>query len=330
MNDEMAEILLACGKPIVDVYYEKPRLGVAVVKTNHAQIGRLAADHFISRRFSHFAFCGFAGGRFSHYCLLAFSRALAAQGHRCEAYQPDAHARYDFDHAVLINERLDLPPDRVALRRWVKSLTKPVAVFCPNDLRAWQLLQVCQSVGIRVPQDVAIMGLDNDFVVCGFSNPMLSSIDPDTAVIGRTAAKTLREMMDDDGFREKTLVREVAPKGVVERDSTAIYPLDPPWLSDALLYINHHIADNLRATDVYRATGRSHTAVNKAFKNTLGHSVQHEIALTRLSTAKHLLTTTRLPATEIARRCGFASLQYFIRVFTNTYGQSPVAWRATL
>ena len=327
MNERIARALTATGRPVVDIYYERPYPGFAVVKTNHARIGRLAAEHFIERRFTNFAFCGFAGGRFSDYCRQAFQRALKSRGFGCQTYEPIASARYGFDASVLINERLDRAPDEKRLADWLTRLPKPIAVFCPNDLRAWQLLQVAQGLSLRVPQDVAILGLDNDVLVCGFSRPMLSSIDPDSQQIGREAAKTLLEMLERPALRKHPPIRQIQPRRVVERASTEVYPIDPPWMSDALSFIRRHVADGISAADVFARVGLSHTAVDAMFREKLGSSVQREIARFRLEEARRLLAETSLDAAEIARRAGFSSAAYFTRAFTAANGVSPLTWR---
>ena len=327
MNDRIAKALADARRPVVDIYYDKPRNGFAIVKTRHSRIGAIAAEHFLERRFKNFAFCGFAGGRFSDYCRAAFASSLAKRSVKCHAYKPDRRVRYDFNPQVLINERLQAAPDAKDVLRWLKKLPKPIGIFCPNDLRAWQILQICKQSEINVPREVAILGLDNDILVCGLANPMMSSIDPDTEAIGRCAAETLLEMIAHPSLANRRLVRQVAPVGVVERDSTAVYPIEPTWLSDALVFINRNIANNLTAADVYREIGLSHTQVDKMFKAKLGTSVQKEIAESRLERAKHLVETTRLPVLEIAPKCGFSTAQYLIRSFTKKFGVSPLAWR---
>ena len=327
MTDEIAKVLSKTGKPVVDVYYEKPHDGFAVVKTNHAKIGRIAAQHFLDRKFKDFAFCGFAGGRFSKYCLLAYRRALVSAGCTCNAYMPSENTRYEFDSSVLIAEKLNPAPDRKALLKWIKSLPKPIAVFCPNDLRAWQLLNVCKEYGVDVPREMAILGLDNDSIVCGFCRPMISSVDPDCVAIGREAARTLMEMIAKPHLAMKQIVRQVNPIGVVERASTEVYPLNPPWISDALVYIHKHVSDRLTADDVFKHLGLSHTIVSRTFRKVLKTTVQKEISDSRLETARHLLANTNLSAAKIAERAGFGSSSYFMRSFANEHGMTPLAWR---
>lgn len=328
MNDRIAQILARAKKPVVDVYYDRPRDGFAIVKTRHSRIGTLAAEHFIERKFKNFAYCGFAGGRFSAYCKAAFVRALSKHGAKCNSYTPFDKVRYDFNTQVLINEQLRPAPDASAVWKWLKRLVKPVAVFCPNDLRAWQLLQICKQHDVNVPREVAILGLDNDILVCGLANPMISSIDPDTEAIGRCAARTLLELIDNPSLAQKSIVRQVDPVGVVERASTEVYPLEPPWLSDALVFISRHISDNLTASDVYKYVGLSHTQIDKIFRAKLGTSVQNEIADMRLEKAQRLLLSTRRPLTEIAPLCGFSTPQYLIKSFTRKFNCPPATWRS--
>ena len=328
MNDRIAQILARAKKPVVDVYYDRPRDGFAIVKTRHSRIGTLAAEHFIERKFKNFAYCGFAGGRFSAYCKAAFVRALSKHGAKCNSYTPSDKVRYDFNTQVLINEQLRPAPDASAVWKWLKRLVKPVAVFCPNDLRAWQLLQICKQHDVNVPREVAILGLDNDILVCGLANPMISSIDPDTEAIGRCAARTLLELIDNPSLAQKSIVRQVDPVGVVERASTEVYPLEPPWLSDALVFISRHISDNLSASDVYKYVGLSHTQIDKIFRAKLGTSVQNEIADMRLEKAQRLLLSTRRPLTEIAPLCGFSTPQYLIKSFTRKFNCPPATWRS--
>lgn len=327
MNERIAKVFADTRRPVVDVYYDKPRDGFAIVKTRHSKVGAIAAEHFLARQFKNFAFCGFAGGRFSDYCRAAFAHALSKRSIVCHGYDPDTKVRYNFDTSAIIDERLQLAPDAKAILRWLKMLPKPIGIFCPNDLRAWQLIQICKQNDINVPREVAILGLDNDIMICGMANPMTSSIDPDNEAIGRCAAKTLLEIIENPSLAHRGIIRQVDPIGVVGRASTEVYPLDPPWLSDALVFISRNIAKNLTASDIYREVGLSHTQVNKVFKAKLGISVQGEIAAMRLEQAKHLLETTRLPIIEIAPMCGFSSAQYLNRAFVAKFKVSPNNWR---
>ena len=324
-TDGIARAFAATRKPVVDVFYDLPNYGFSIVKARHESIGRLAAAHFIDRRFRNFAYCPYGSGKTSVYCRTAYAQHLRRAGFSCDVFASSSEIAYPSDSREIIGERIVAPRDARALARWLRRLAKPVAVFCPGDLRAWQVLATCDRCGIRVPDEVAILGLDNDILICGGTHPMISSIDPNTREIGRVAAETLETLMTRPGRRP--LVRQVEPAGVVARASTATYPLDPPWLSDALIYIGRHAADGISAADVLRLLGRSHTLVSRAFAKTLGTTVQREIARVRLETACRLMRTTSLPLAEVAARAGFATYTYFMQAFSAAFGQPPGAWR---
>lgn len=131
----------------------------------------------------------------------------------------------------------------------------------------------------------------------------------------------------DPQLSERQIIRQVDPVGVVERASTEVYPVDPPWLSDALVFIRKHVSDRLTASDIYAHLNRSHTTVDAAFRKILGTTVQKMIASVRIEAARHLLLTGDLPIVRIAERCGFTSQEYFSRAFSAEEGTSPAAWR---
>ena len=326
-TDRIARLLAATKKPVVDVFYNLPDYGFSIVKERHESIGRLAAEHFIDRRFRNFAYCPYGSGKTSVYCRTAYAQRLRREGFACDVFALSSEIAYPSDNREIIGDRIAVPCDAKPLSRWLKHLPKPAAVFCPDDLRAWQVLATCAKCGIRVPDEIAILGLDNDILICGGAHPMLSSIDPNTREIGRVAAETLEKLMTRSVRRP--IIRQVEPAGVVSRASTAIFPLDPPWLSDALIFIGRHAADGISASDVLRHLNRSHTLVSRAFTKTLGTTVQKEIARVRIETACTLLKNTSLPLEEIASRAGFSSYTYFMQAFSAALKMPPGVWRTT-
>ena len=325
-TDRIARTLALTRKPVVDVFYNLPDYGFSIVKERHESIGRLAAEHFLDRRFRNFAYCPYGSGKTSIYCRTAYVQRLRRDGLFCDVFASSSEIAYPSDSREIIGDRIAAPRDAKPLASWLKKLVKPAAVFCPDDLRAWQVLATCAKCGIRVPNEIAVLGLDNDILICGGAHPMISSIDPNTREIGRVAAETLETLMTRPVRRP--LVRQVEPTGVVARASTAIFPLDPSWLSDALIFIGRHASDGISAADVLRHLGRSHTLVSRAFAKTLGTTVQKEIARVRLETACNLLKTTSLTLEDVAKRSGFATYTYFMQAFTSALGQPPGAWRS--
>lgn len=327
MDDASAARLRQLGKPVVDVFFNKKSEGFGVADPDNVRIAQLAVSHFLTRKFVNFAFCGFDTINFSDARRKAFVRCLALNRYGCDCYRTPERAIASFSRNVIKNERIGEIEDADELCAWVRGLPRPCAVFCCHDLRAYQLSKVCREAGLKVPQDIAILGVDDDRLLCTFTTPMLSSVDPNAFGVGRAAAQVLDEMMSHARARANPPVRLVAPTGVVTRASTEVYPVDPPWISDALVFIRRNVARKLSASDVFTHLGLSHTLVEKTFRTVLDSTVQKEIQKCRLEEAEHLLMTTELPVVRIAGLSGFASAQYFCRGFAAAYGVSPQVYR---
>ena len=216
--------------------------------------------------------------------------------------------------------------DAAALRKWVRKLPKPIAVFCCNDIRAFHLLNICADERIDVPHEVAVLGVDNDKVLCTFSNPPLSSIDTYPFALGQKAASMLDGLLSTPRLTPPaaTLHR---PRQIIERASTEFFPTKTPWLSDALVYIRRHLGEGISADSVIAHLGYSHTTVGKAFRREIGMSIQQEIIRQRRERACRLLKETSRTAADIADECGYPSAQYFAHVFAEFFGVTPDAWR---
>ena len=323
LDDATADILIKTKKPVIDTYGKNDAGRIPFIRLDDTAIAECAAGFFNEHKFTHYAFCGFPGLRFSEARGRAFKRAVSEFGGSCTMY--DATRRILKETSVR-NERMDTCSDAAALRKWAISLPKPVSVFCCNDIRAFQFLKVCAEAKINVPRDVSVLGVDNDKVLCTFSNPPLSSIDTNAFALGQTAAQALKSMIDNpSSVPEMTTLHK--PSGVIERTSTDFYPTKTPWLSDALVYIRRHIGEGISANDVITRLGYSHTTVGKIFRDELGVSVQQEIIRCRRESACRLLRETSLTAAEISERCGYPSPQYFAHMFSAHFKTTPEKWR---
>ena len=325
--DDAAERALLRGKrPVVDVYCGKPRPKLYQVDQDGQAVGELAARHFLERKFTRFGFCGHNLQRYSNSRQSAFVAFLAKNGFSVEVYSGHDQRPDDFTRS-LRNERLAvLPREKISLESWVRALPKPIGVFCANDLRAWQVNAICRKLKIAVPDQVAVLGADNDPVPCLFSSPALSSVDTDTFGTGYRAAETLQKLLAGESpARGRHLL--IDPLGVESRDSTAVYPVDPPWLAKALVFIRDNVARGLIASDVAKHVEKSYVSVEKAFKKRLGTTVQKEIMASRLEVARHLLATTHRSLEETAKLSGFGSPQYLCLCFQREFACSPLAFR---
>ena len=326
VDNEAAAALQALKVPVVDILALKRYAGIAAVDNDQQLVGAWAAENFLERRFTRFAFCGYSGVAFSDARGEGFVKSVQAKGFDCLQFKSSGKKARALAMHSISHEHLALDCDRIQLGRWLKQLPNPIAIFCCHDARAYQVLTLCKQTGIQVPDQAAVMGVDDDQILCGFSSPMLSSIDPDAFGIGRAAAKQLSDMISDPGARRDACVR-IPPKALITRASTQIYPVEPPWLSDALIYIGKNFAKGINADAVFRHVGRSHTCVDQAFKDILKTTVHKEIVRVRIGTAARLLRTTGYSATQIADMTGFTSPQHFSYAFRKTYHRTPESYR---
>ena len=323
MDSATADAILRAKRPAVGTYGRLDPNPLPFIRLDDEAIAKHAAECFAEHRYMRCAYCGFHGLRFSAARGEAFARLVSGLGGTCATYDGSSTTKYR--DTFVRNERMDRIADIAALRRWVKALPKPIAVFCCNDMRAFHLMQACADAKIDVPREVAVLGVDNDKVLCTFSNPPLSSIDTDAFALGQTAARMLDELIASPGRPVKNMLH--CPTGIVDRTSTESYPVKTPWLSDALVYIRRNLGNGISANDVISHLGYSHTAVNNAFRREIGSSVQQEVMRQRRERACRMLKETDMTAAEIAKLCGYPSAQYFAHRFAAEFGTTPNAWR---
>lgn len=324
-NAKMARELARLRIPVVDLYRWRDYSAISSVDADHEAIGRLAAAWFIERRFRNFAFCGYASAPFSDVRGAAFKAAVAAGDFSCSVYNEKSYSSDYLGRMILQAECYGDPPDRDRMAAWLESLERPTALFCCHDIRAYQVVALCKELGLAVPRDVAVMGVDNDRLLCGFSDPMLTSVDPDAQRIGWAGAEHLFSLMTgkSKGVRHAL----VSPKRIVERASTETDPVEPLWLSDALRFIRKEISAGVNADEVIRHVGLSHTQVERAFVKALNSTVHQEIARLRMREACRLLVETAHPASVVSQLAGFSSPQYFNRLFSHHIGLTPGDYR---
>ena len=323
MDDRTADALIKSRKPVIDTYGRHDLGDIPFIRLDDGAIAGLASECFVEHRYFRCAFCGFPGLRFSDARGAAFAAAMTAHGASCDMYNGN---RGRMKETSVRRERMDGAADAGALRKWIRSLPKPIAVFCCNDIRAFHLLSVCADERIDVPHEVSVLGVDNDKVLCTFSNPPLSSIDTNPFALGQKVASMLDGLFSTPGVSPPAATLH-KPRQIIERASTEFFPTRTPWLSDALVYIRRHLGEGISADDVIARLGYSHTTVGKAFRREIGASVQQEIIRQRRERACRLLKETSLTAAEIADRCGYPSAQYFAHIFSKAFGTTPDDWR---
>ena len=313
------QCLKAANLPVVDVFAHFTQTDFIRVDTDHAKLGRRAADYFLSKGYTSFAYCGYDGTAYSDLRRDAFAARLAEAGHTCAIY---AHKELP-DDSVVFNERPSTTKNVTLIARWLQSLSFPTAVFCANDLRALQILHVANDLGIDVPRQAAILGTDNDTLLCTFSNPPLSSLDPNAHGVGYAAARLLQTAMDNQLTHKRRPTFRVQPGELYERTSTEHHPITPEWFADALVHIDRNLSRPITAADVVAVTGKSSTAVEKRFRAAFNLSVGRYILTLKMQESARLLSRGNLSVKEVAARTGFNSPQYFCRAYRSYYGHTP-------
>ena len=285
---------------------------IPYVRTDNQRIADLAAQHFLDRHFRRFAYCGFprtAVNPWSQQRATAFGRRINAAGFPCSSYT--GRHRTAAQWQQLLNGLID----------WLESLEKPVGVMACNDARARQVLEACRQMGLNVPEDVAVIGVDNDEIMCELADPPLSSVIQGADRIGDEAAALLESLIA--GKRPPAKDRMVGPLGIVTRQSTDVLAIDDTTVLQAVRFIREHLDRQLKVRDVVQHVAESRATLDKRFKRTLGRTVHDEIEHCRLERVKHLIQTTDLPLKQVARNAGFGSVQYMTTLVRRQLGRTP-------
>jgi LacI family transcriptional regulator len=314
---QLAEMLRKAGVPLVDLNDCCEPVGAPRIEADHRAIGRLAADHLLERGFRQFAFCGFGDQRFSTERREGFVARLAERGHGCG----DVWESPWVGPAARAWER-----EQAEIAKWVSSLPKPVGLMACSDARGQHVLDACQRVDLAVPEGVAVIGVDDDAVLCNLCHPPLSSVVPNPERVGYEAAGLLDRMMA--GGAAPGGVQSVEPVGVQTRQSTDVLAIDDPAVAATLRFIRERAFHGVSMKDVIRQAAMSRSLLERKFRQYLGHSPQAEIRSMQLKRVKQLLAESDLPLTQIAGLAGYAHPEYMSVVFKRETGQTPGQFRA--
>jgi len=290
--------------------------GVPYFTTDNAAIARLAAEHLLECGFTRLAFYGNPPRRLSIWSEQreeAFTGRAAEAGVPCEVYR----GRHADAHRWLVQLR--------ELSAWLKSLPKPIGLMACTDIRARQVLEACRTIGARVPDDVAVIGVDNDEMICELTTPPLSSIEQGSRQMGFEAAALLDRMMA--GRKQRGTCHVIGPEGLIPRQSTDVLACDDADLALAIRFVRQHACDPIRVEDVMRLVPLSRSTLEKRFRTVLGHTVHDEIQRVQVRQACDLLVHSDLLIKQIALRCGFKYVPYLTRVFGLHLGVSPGEYR---
>ena len=317
-----ARALLRLGLPVVDVLGNARFNGIPCFCNDDREIARLAADLFLRAGFRHFGFCGYRNISFSDSRAAAFVDYLADRHQRVRVFSPPPSFGLPSDIQAV--ERRGMGHER-AIAAWLRKQPHPLALLACNDIRAQQVLNACREYQIRVPEEVAVLGVDNDDVLCSFCDPPLSSIEPDTERLGAEAAALLAALMG--GKRARSELVKIPPLRIVERASTDVVAIEDPVTVQAVRFIRDHVNDGISVKDVLANAGLSRPNMEQRFHRWLKSSIRVEIIRRRLERVCALLQETDLGLEEISRRTGFGTVAHLCRLFQKRLGQTPTRFR---
>jgi LacI family transcriptional regulator len=321
-NQKIARAVRELGVPTVDLRGLLSDLNVPLITTDDEAVARLAVNHFLERGFRNFAFCGFVSADYSDNRSREFSRIVEESGFTCHVFQPCRKPR---PIGTLALELSGLTAE-AEVARWVKDLPKPVSIMACNDIRGQQVLNACRDVGIAVPEEVAVLGVDNDDVLCDLSYPSMSSVVPDTQRIGYEAADLLEGMMAGDPAPEEPIY--IPPLGVLTRRSTDVLAIEDRDLALAVRFIREHACEGITVEDVLANVPLSRSVFERRFARLFGRTPKAEILRARLDRVKQLLAGTDIPLKQISMKVGFTHPEYMNVIFKERTGQTPGQYRA--
>lgn len=321
-TQRMARSVDKLGIPTVDMMGAFLPANGGSLDTDPYECARLAADHFISRGFRQMAFCGYPGFRFSDRRSRCFTEYLAEKGYEAAVFEHSA-SNYSIQDIVSCERGGELSEDDVV--SWLKSLSKPVAILAHNDIRGRQVLAACEQAGLRVPDDVAVLGIDNDEVICDLSIPPLSSIEPDTRLIGYEGAAMLDRLMEGEAAPDTAVL--IPPKQIHIRQSTDVLAVEDREMAAALRFVRDHACDRINVGIVAEKLAMSRTTLDRRFHQILGRSVKAEIDRIRVERAKQLLDETDYKISSIAEMTGYSIAAQFVTAFKRLAGLTPGEYR---
>ena len=333
--------------PCVILPIEEKIPGRCSIVEEVSTVGRVAAEHFLDRGFSRFAFCGFDHMYWSRVRQEGFVQRLAEAGYAVHLYEPfgirprkrgtpngvepwrgSPRGTGDVGPNEPRNHRTMPRPweaEQALVAQWLRALPKPIGLMVCNDDRAQQVLEANKAAGTRVPDEIAILGVDDDEMICELTHPPLSSIVLNVEEAGYEAAAQLDRQMKG----RKPSLREIhlRPTYVHTRQSTDVLAVEDPLVARAIRFIRTRAGDVLSVDDVVGAVSTSRRLLERHFRQAVGLSIYGEIQRARIERTCRMLAETHWSLEEVAQRCGFSGSVHFSVAFKRQMNLTPEQYR---
>ncbi|MBW8002785.1 MAG: helix-turn-helix domain-containing protein [Planctomycetes bacterium] len=302
--------LISLGTPTIAVVYEEKITGLPTIVVDSYGIGQMGAEHLLERGFRHFAYCGYSTIPSSVERGRGFIDRIKKAGYETFAYE-------------LTSQQWDT--DECSKWDWLKTMSKPFGLMAYHDNSALFAIESCKIFGLEIPNDVAILGVDNDEFFCDLATPPLSSIETGTELAGYEAAELLAKFIAGKKMNNEQVV--VRPLRVITRQTTDILAIEDEQISQAIRYIREHSRHLIQVNDIARKVGLSRRVLYNRFHEAIGHSVHDEITRVRTEQIATLLIGTNMPITKIALDLGYSDADHIARYFRRNKGISPLQYR---
>ncbi len=317
-TEEIAKVVRQIGIPIVDVSAARQLENIPWVETDDRLVARLAADHLIERGFRNLAFCGDPSFNWSIWRRDHFIEAIRSRGLECKV----------FDAASRASPSYSWPREKRRLSNWVRGLTKPTGLMASYDIAARQVLDACRELEVMVPEELAVIGVDNDPIVCNLAFPSLTSVIPDAAGAGYRAAELLEQMMSGEVPEAESHL--LAPLGISTRQSTDIFAVEDPEIRRAAKLIREQACTGITVVDVLREIALSRRVFESRFRRATGQTPHEAILTQRLKRVEQLLRESDLSLEAIASKTGFEHPEYMSVAFRKHFQIPPGKYRMQL
>jgi|SaaInlStandDraft_1057018.scaffolds.fasta_scaffold21397_1 LacI family transcriptional regulator len=284
---------------------------------DHAQCGRVGAEYFIHHHFVTLAYVGNEAWKDSDQIYRSFQAT-------CSEVEIDTHFFRLDDPGKSHEQHFSDEPN--ALKAWAKELPKPIGILAYNDRVACRLISFCSHLGLRVPQDISILGIGNSFFHCETAPVKISSINLPWAKMWRNAFTILDTLLRGDD--KKLSPQLITPGNVTERESTDVLPVDDYLVSKAINFIWNHYQEDVSIVDFVVSENVSRSTVQRRFQKCLGRGFNEELGRKRLDVAQKLLANTALTINEVSSKVGFNSRYYFHRSFKKSFDITPHEYRS--
>lgn len=313
-TQKMANVISATGLPTVELRSTNLRHDFPFVGVDNSQVGPLVADHFLERGYQQFGVYSLHTEKFFEERAVEFVSAVEAAGHKCSRLpEPRSDKARDWEKS------------QARLIDWLAAMPKPAGIFAANDQLAVRVLEACQRAGIAVPEQVAVVGCENEETLCSFASPTLTSVQFDGTAVGYRAAEVLDRMMNGRRPRQRRTLIPI--RQMVVRESSDESVINDRLVADAARLIRQHAVTGLHVGDLCQRLNASRSTLERRMKAALQRTPKEEILRVRFREVERLLRDTDLPVDAIASQTGFVHSHYLQTAFKQRHGETPGRYR---